>query len=1045
MRHFKLILSLALMAWVVLPSQAQKTVVHTPLFQTSGQSMWGPFPNPGLNQTLEIFPEFRRDFPFNTESFTVLEFSGLEFGAALDGNVGFGVGPLQFRIEGFTLGDVGITYPAEVSIIMPDDSTFNPGETITIRSEFQAGNGAEIITNYPEAGTVVLDMGVYFDASLGFKACFIDCTPRVSIIPPPGISVPSPLIDSAFKFFEVNPTTGLTYICNDPASLFQCNTNTGFPPWSYGAGALSGEVSIPHVETTTQVLGGGRNLRATGDSTYVDNVIDIVQLIGYIPGAQSVTSILSFSRTIPILPDVTGNVRGITLGWTLATINLLFPITHNQEFNFEPRVFTELEFPEPIDYTIYSSSEGNISGSSTTIRYQVGDSVDITFPCFFDFMDVKAKHFIEGQFSNKTFDNFQVALGFEALEFEVTIDPYIIIPEICIPIPFVGDLCTPEIGFPGASLNIGPLISPPPFTLVDQDFPPYFDRNWEIEGFNDVEIAQPFRLIPRRRTSEFIVQDVTCHGDSTGTILTDIPNAAAPLTYEWSFGSSDPNPINIPAGVHYLKVTDANNCVFFESVEINQPDELRVDMQADEILCSGETTAEVSVTASGGVGPYTYQWNTLDNTPTLSNRGAGLYTVTITDGIGCQIVDSVRVEEPFPLTVEIFNPIAPSCNGENDGSLDLLVDGGSPPYSFLWSNNAISGSLENIAQGFYEVTVTDVKGCTVTDFITIAEPTVMTGAIDKSSDVNCFAGSSAQMSVDVQGGTPPYSYTWLNDDVKLNTAGPVIGDLVVGNYSVEVLDARGCRLVLTEQVTGPTNPLEAILTPNHIDCNDAATGSIDLTVTGGTPPYMYNWESGEATEDLIDVPAGRYQVEVTDANGCSVATKTLLVETEQIRAGYFIGNVSCNEQQDGYVDIQTIKGGTPPYSISWSTGDTTRMVENLSEGAVGLLITDSNDCQWFTDIEIMRSEIACLFIPNTFSPNADGINDVWNIRNIELYPEVSIRVVNRWGNTVFESNGYQQPWDGRSNGSDLEPATYYYMVDLRNGDPVYSGPLTIVK
>ncbi len=1009
--------------------------------------MWGGGSSPGLNKNFEIFPEYKVDLPFNTSYFTKLSFSGLDFGAVIDGKVAFGVGPFEFDISGFTAGSIDVDYPAQVRLEMPADNTFNPGETIVIKSGFQAGPGAQLQTFYPQAGSIGLYMGLMFDANLGFSACFIDCTPRLSIIPPPGVPMPSPLYNEPLTFFEVS-AEGVKYICDNSMNFplqnpLQCELSSGGPPWTISNGAFSGTLDIPNVVTTSSVV-NNRNLVASGADPYVIPSLNIVELLGYIPPIKPATTIIQGSFYQPIAPDVTGTLRGITIEWAIVAIDLNVPIRQSQDFRFEPRIFTTLNFPDTIDYVIHSMHSGNIPGRGVSVEYEAGDSLSIRFPCQYDFMDVYATHRIKNRFSNKTFDNISLELDFAAVDFGLIIDPYIIIPEICIPIPFAGDLCIPEIGFPGVTLDPPPLIDPDPITLISQDFPPYFQDQWELGGFNTVDIAQPFRLRPREREVNFLVQNVMCNGDSTGSIVTTVPGASNPLKYEWSFGGTDPNPVGVPAGRHYLKLTDANRCESIEPVEIIQPPPIDIALTSGEIACYGGAT-EINATASGGTGNLSFFWDSGESVPALTGKPDGTYSLTVTDDSGCAEDASIMLTQPTRLVASISDAIDPSCAGLADGSAKVFVEGGTAPYDFHWSNGSSIPDQEHLEGGDYTLEVRDVNDCLATDQVTLVEPPALDVSLVKIADVSCFGGNDAALQVSVGGGTPPYNYKWYDSLVTLSATGPQLARLEQGSYSVEITDSRDCQVVRNASIFEPPRPLQADILPTPGLCYGGSSGSLDLTVQGGTPPYSYQWSNGQTKEDLSSVAAGKYEVTVTDAKGCAYTNKTLLADPPRMYVAFSRQDVTCAQETDGRISIMAITGGVSPYSITWSNGETDDVIEDLSEGMYSVTVSDALGCQVSESVGISKSEEDCLFIPNAFSPNGDGTNDVWNIRNMELYTSADVKVYNKWGNIVFESKGYANPWDGTHKGKLLEPATYYYFIDLENGDPIYQGYVIILK
>lgn len=1039
----------------------QKIVTQTANFSTnSPQNMWGPGNALGINENFEIFPEFRPGpYTFDTSPFTKFNIEGLEFGASLSGLVDFGVGPFTFEISGFTAGEIEVDYPAEITLEMPDDDSFNAGETIVIRSAFNAGVGAELSTRYPEAGIVKLDLDYLFDAQFGVDICFIDCTPRISIIPPPGVNAPSPLVDQELIFFQLT-TDSIVYICDntmDPIAFaqnpFQCIEDIS-APWTIPPPPLgdnlpfSIEATLPHVTTTSAIGPGGQVLLANGDSVYVTANLDIIQTLGFLPPPVGpIIGNLNGSREFKVIPDFSGELKGVTIEWELIGLDLVLPITHNQDFDFTPRTFTTLTFPDTVEYVVHSSRQGDIPGKGVNIMYEVGDSVSLNFPCEYAFMDVTARHSFQGRLTNDTYDQIGLFLDMRLFTITVTIDRFVIFPEICIPIPFVGDVCTPELAIdPPTIPTIGPLFEDR-FPLVPNiNFPSYFKDGWVVTDFNTVDIPTPFRIQPRQKSIDLVATDVVCFGDSTGTIETTFNNPPGELRYEWSFGGAMEDPVGLPAGVHYVKITDNNGCEYFESIEISQPDELKATITATAIDCEGTLESNIEVLAVGGTGTLSYSWNSsaLDS-PVLTNQPAGFYSVIISDASGCRITREINIEEPNSLDIAIFNPIEPTCFGEEDGALELYVAGGTPPYQYSWSSGDVDQRPENLSSGDYSVTVTDANGCQRFETIFLDQPTELIGSIIKVADVDCFSGDSGALQATVSGGTPPYAYSWINEDITLGVQTATISNLQSGEYRVEVLDALGCRITINESITEPRNPLSAEIIPSHLTCVEGSNGSLDLTVLGGTEPYTFVWSNGATTEDISNLAEGSYEVNITDANGCTIGTKMVIITPQPIKISFTKENVSCADQADGSISITKIEGGFGPYTIRWSTGAIDEEINELSEGEYSVTVIDAAECSITRFIQIDKFDRECLFIPSAFSPNGDGVNDTWVIRNSQLYPQMTVRVFNRWGLDVLSTADYNIPWNGVFNGRELEPGTYYYIVDLKDGSAPRRGTLTIVQ
>ena len=204
-----------------------------------------------------------------------------------------------------------------------------------------------------------------------------------------------------------------------------------------------------------------------------------------------------------------------------------------------------------------------------------------------------------------------------------------------------------------------------------------------------------------------------------------------------------------------------------------------------------------------------------------------------------------------------------SCFGLSDGFIDLSVTGGIAPYTYLWNTGATTQDLFNISGGNYSVTITDANGCSTIRNYSIAEPSsalAVTGAV---TDESCFGDGQGAIALTITGGTAPYTYSWNHGPGTKDVAG-----LSRGTYQVTVTDNNGCSLTTDFTVGGP-NALQLSASVLPVDCNGAANGSIDVSVTGGVAPYTYNWSNGSTDQDLSNLAPGTYSLTLTDANGCS--------------------------------------------------------------------------------------------------------------------------------------------------------------------------------
>ena len=209
----------------------------------------------------------------------------------------------------------------------------------------------------------------------------------------------------------------------------------------------------------------------------------------------------------------------------------------------------------------------------------------------------------------------------------------------------------------------------------------------------------------------------------------------------------------------------------------------------------------------------------------------------------------------------------------------------------------------------------------------------------------------------------------------------------------------------------------------------------------------YLWSDGDTLNSRSHLPAGNYGVIITDENKCRLRSDVSLTEPDSIRLIFNITEPFCPDKPDGEIRL-TVTGGYKAldYTYKWSDNSTGRNVSDILRGLYWVKVWDDNNCSVKDSVRIDPINESCLVIPNAFSPNSDLVNDVWNIGMIELYPQMEVTVINRWGETLWRSSkGYTIPWDGRSNGRDLPIDSYHYIIDLHNGTRPIIGNVTIVR
>ncbi|HMQ48346.1 MAG TPA: SdrD B-like domain-containing protein [Saprospiraceae bacterium] len=477
-----------------------------------------------------------------------------------------------------------------------------------------------------------------------------------------------------------------------------------------------------------------------------------------------------------------------------------------------------------------------------------------------------------------------------------------------------------------------------------------------IDVIDDLSVT----LIPR---------DVLCFGDNTGSILAIPSGGTAPYSYLWSNGATGNEILDLTVGTYSVTVTDQNGCTAIQSVTINQPSLLTAAASGTNITCAGFANGTASVVANGGTPPYSYLWSNGATTTAISNLGPGTYTVTVTDENLCTATASVTITQPQNLMGSVMTN-DPLCFGDTDGTASASVSGGTPPYSYSWSNGQTGANASNLGAGSYNLTVTDANGCMIMLPFTINQPTALNVTLD-ITDIFCEDANTGAITANATGGTPPYSYEWSNGG-----SGMTIINLAAGTYTVTVTDANECEAIISgtvQQFPG------LMLTPvaSAPNCFGENSGAAAVVVAGGTPPLSYLWSNGATTPEILNVPAGAYSVTVTDAIGCTGTETVVIVQPNELIATISSVNVidaSCNGFADGSATV-SVSGGTPPYSYNWSNGQTGATANNLSAGTYTVVVADANGCTEMLSVQIEEPPLLVVNVMTSVSGTCQGETD----------------------------------------------------------------------
>ncbi|MES2395148.1 MAG: PKD domain-containing protein [Bacteroidota bacterium] len=439
--------------------------------------------------------------------------------------------------------------------------------------------------------------------------------------------------------------------------------------------------------------------------------------------------------------------------------------------------------------------------------------------------------------------------------------------------------------------------------------------------------------------------DETCDYLNNGSATAFAAGGTPGYTYLWQpGGQTSGTASNLSSGTYTLTTTDLNSCIATSIVTINQPTPLTVSfINQVNVTCFSGNNGGITASATGGNPNYTYSWMPGSlNSASISNLLAGTYSVTVTDNYGCQVQNNVTITQPFfPLAVSVSSTPA-SCNGGSNGSVSSSASGGSGPYSYNWMPGNYNGqNVLNIPGGNYTITVTDSKGCIVTNSVIVSQPSQM---VLTPSTVNSSCSlPNGQASVSVAGGIGTYTYLWSPSGGTNSTA----TGLMSGTYLVFVSDANNCTASKYINVNDNTGPSVSIFSSSNVSCNGGSDGSATVGVSSGSGPFTYSWApSGGTNATANGLTAGTYTVTVIDAIGCQslATTSPAITEPSAISVTLSTANVGCFGGSNGTATASAT-GGTGTFSYQWlPMGTMGSTISTLSATTYTLQVTDANSC-----------------------------------------------------------------------------------------------------
>jgi gliding motility-associated-like protein len=577
-------------------------------------------------------------------------------------------------------------------------------------------------------------------------------------------------------------------------------------------------------------------------------------------------------------------------------------------------------------------------------------------------------------------------------------------------------------------------------------------------AIDSITITQPSQL-----TVNAVPTNATC-GNSNGSAIATGSGGTSPYSYKWLPNNLIAASINgLASGNYSVTVTDANSCTANNNLTITNTSGVTATISSTVISCNGYNNGTATISALTGVSPYTYQWNNLQSTQTISSLTVGNYCGIITDANGCTDTLCTTLTDPAPIQV-IANGIN-LCSGQS-GTLTANGIGGTSPFTYSWNAGSFTGQTINInpsSSATYSVIASDANGCSsLSDTATVNVLAPLT--VSALSVGPVCAGSSAILTANALGGNGNYTFNWNPGNVSGNNIS--VTPTINTTYSVTLSD--GCTVGSAQAIAS----VNLIPSPDVNFTSDfspaCAPSCINFTdqTTSASPILTWQWNFGDAQSSSQQSPrhcyasGGTYSVSLiaTSVSGCiDSVIQNNYITLYNVPTALFIADPS--EANLYEPDIQFNDQSTDAASWLWNFGDGNSSTEQNPQHTfteqntfpVVLIVTSPFGCIDSTTIDVNIKNDFTFYAPNAFTPNANGNNDIFLPKGTYWNPaKFNLHIFDRWGNLIFVSTNVNQGWDGKVKGGSnfVESDVYVWTVEISDlgGDKYYyTGSVTVVK
>ncbi|MDG1157843.1 MAG: gliding motility-associated C-terminal domain-containing protein, partial [Flavobacteriales bacterium] len=561
-----------------------------------------------------------------------------------------------------------------------------------------------------------------------------------------------------------------------------------------------------------------------------------------------------------------------------------------------------------------------------------------------------------------------------------------------------------------------------------------------------------------------LITDVICFGESTGVIDAVVSGGTPGFSLTWvgpdGFTSDQSFIDNLAAGQYDVSIVDVNACQLDTFIIVGQNTQLSSNALLVPPTCFEGSNGEIDLEIDGGQAPYTFEVNGpnayFSDIEPMFSLEAGQYIVSITDDLGCLVNDTLNLIAPDSIAI-VFEQNNVQCFNQNNGSIEITeTTGGNGTYSYAWTGpngfTSEQSSISDLTPGSYTVVITDMFLCENTFEFEIEEAALLEVTLDSTVDPSCVSSLDGEINVSVVGGFAPYTFSWAGPD-GFTSFDEDLSEVGEGAYNLLVTDDAGCTAELNSIVLLGQGDVTAFAPDDTTWCFG---DPVVLTATSTTADAQgWRLEDGTQISDsaqvVIDFEPGTYVLTYFATDGpCEDSDEVEITIFEVVFA-------DAGEDQSVFVEEIAVLGGDPSSdanaTVYWSPGsllaDSTAFnpetLPMTADQEFILYAVSAGGC--ITTDTVIVNIIPEISVPDGFTPNDDGMNDTWVIGNVAFYPTTTVQVYNRWGELLYESVGYTDPWDGTYEGSLLPIGTYYYVIDVREErvNTQLTGPVTIMR